>query len=77
MRSALNARLISGRHRLGLPDLVPVSSFVTVIRRNVFLRMFRSGRHRWTGRIAATPGVVTKLPTPAGAAVRATELHAA
>ncbi|WP_029135777.1 hypothetical protein [Nakamurella lactea] len=46
MRSTI---LGQGRHRLGLPGLVPVRHFVTVTQRNFFARLFgfgaRPGRH--------------------------------
>ena len=75
MRSASNTTLVRGRHRLGLPGLVPVTSFVEVVRRNFFVRMFRTGRHRHTAPVGAT---VTVLPTaPTTGTVRATELTAA
>lgn len=46
MRSSILGR---GRHRLGLPGLVPVRQFVTVTQRSLLARLFglgrRSGRH--------------------------------
>ncbi len=77
MRSASNTTLVrrTGRHRLGLPGLVPATTFVTVTRRNFFARLFRSGRHRHAIPVGAT---VTSIPTAQTAAtVRASELKAA
>lgn len=45
MRSTV---LGQGRHRLGLPGLVPVRQFVTVAQRSLFARLFGLGRK--TGR---------------------------
>ncbi len=38
-----------GRHRLGLPGLIPVTALVRVVRRGLFASWLRPGRHRRTG----------------------------
>jgi len=37
---------VAGRHRLGIPGLIPVTALVTVARRRFFLAWFRPGKHR-------------------------------
>lgn len=75
MRSASSTTLARGRHRHGLPGLVPVTNFVEVVRKNFFVRLFRAGRHHRTIPVGA---IVTVLPTaPITGTVRATELTAA
>ena len=77
------SRRSEGRHRLGLPGLVPVSTFVEVTRPSFFTRWFRRGRHRSVGaaagyaKVSPTLGTVTALPTPVSSGVRGAELTAA
>ena len=72
------ARHRTGRHRLGTPGLVSVSTFVEVSRPSFFTRWFRRGRHRAVvGTVAPTLGTVTALPTASASGVRGAELTAA
>jgi hypothetical protein len=36
----------TGRHRLGLPGLRPLSSFASIVTRGFLARLFYRGRHR-------------------------------
>lgn len=58
MRSTV---LGQGRHRLGLPGLVPVRQFVTVAQRSLLARLFgfgrKSGRHHL---LIATDGLAER-----------------
>ena len=63
MSSTFSAPRGSGRHRAGRPGLIPVTAFVSVVRRGFFAAFFRPGRHRFEH--PATPQRVTASPVPA------------
>ena len=46
MTTTLIRMPVAGRHRLGIPGLIPVTAMVTVARRRFFLAWFRPGKHR-------------------------------
>jgi hypothetical protein len=64
VRNAASTTLVRGRHRSGRPGLVPVTSFVAVVRRGLFASWRRPGRHR---RLPA--GQPQWVPSPLPAAV--------
>lgn len=60
----LSTILGHGRHRLGLPGLVPVRSFVRVTQRSVLIRLLGFGRR--PGRHHLSPGFdLTQRHAPA------------
>lgn len=61
MRSAASTTLIRGRHRLGRPGLVYVTTFVAVVRRGLFESWRIPGRHR---RVPAVDPRWTPAPVP-------------
>jgi hypothetical protein len=61
--STLVAPVGRGRHRLGRLGLIPVTSFVDVIYRGLFLSWRQPGKHR----PFVAPRVSTQAPAPAPA----------
>ncbi|MDQ6658199.1 MAG: hypothetical protein M3Z00_08255 [Actinomycetota bacterium] len=66
MRSTLVGQ---GRHRIGLPGLVPVRQFVTVAQRSLLARLFgfgrRAGRHHLVATDAPAERIAPALQTAA------------
>ena len=64
MTSTLTARVGRGRHRLGRPGLVHVTTLIHVVHRGLFLSWRQPGRHR---RFVAQQPVPTRTRVPAPA----------